>query len=51
LLTRQRSLALPAFFVLLAVEPALGKAFRGSRSAAQSEDAARVARPSAFRGE
>jgi hypothetical protein len=51
LLTRQRSLALPAFFVLLAVEPALGKAVRDSRSAAQSEDAAYVARPSAFRGE
>jgi hypothetical protein len=44
LLTRQRSLALPAFFVLLAVEPALAKAAGENGSRSQPHDAVEVAR-------
>jgi hypothetical protein len=51
LLTRQRSLALPAFFVLLAVEPAMAKATGEGRSEPRPHDTVSVERLGISRGE
>ena len=50
LLTRQRSLALPAFFVLLAVEPALARS-NESRTSRSLDDTVPTASPGFSRGE
>jgi hypothetical protein len=51
LLTRQRSLALPAFFVLLAVEPAMAKVTGEGRSQPRPHDTVPVERLGISRGE
>jgi hypothetical protein len=50
LLTRQRSLALPAFFVLLAIDPALPRS-NESRASRRLDDTVRTASPGFSRGE